>query len=423
MEIIITLLLLALLILLGSQLFVIIGAVSLVLFYLYLDIPMFAIIKTMFDTLNKSALLAIPLYVFAGAIMARGEIAKRLINLATSTFGWIKGGLALASVLACLFFAAISGSSPVTLIAIGTIMYPALIKKGYPENLSLGVLTVSGSLGIIIPPSIPIIIYAIVTGTNVDKLFIAGIAPGIICAILLMTVCYYYGVKYNLVTRPFSFSEFISSLKKGFTALLMPVIILGGIYAGIYTVTEAAAVAAVYAIIVEMLIYREMKFRDLVDTLYESVIILGIIFIIIAMATVFTYFLTIQQIPLFLVEYVQEMITSKYTFLVFALLILLLVGLFMDIISAILIMAPLLVPTAMAYDVNPVHFGIIFILALEVGYITPPIGINLFVSSGLFNKPISQVFRASIPFVLCLLVALILITFFPQITLFLTTFQ
>ncbi|HET6244027.1 MAG: TRAP transporter large permease [Bacteroidetes bacterium] len=418
MELLIVLVALLVLVFLGAQLFLVIGGISLLLFYLYIDIPMFAVTKTMFDSVNKSALLAIPLYVFAGAIMARGVIAGRLIDLALSTFGWMKGGLAVASVIACIFFAAISGSSPVTLIAIGTIMYPALIKNGYPENLSLGALTVSGSLGILIPPSIPLIVFAMVTGANVNKLFIAGIVPGAIAGVLLMIMCLYYGFKLNLPTVKFSARLAAVSFAKGIPAIMMPVIILGGIYAGIYTVTEAAAVAAVYAIIIEMFVFREMKIKDLVQTLYDSVIVLGIIFIIIAMATVFNYFLTLQDIPFMLVDFMTEMVTSKYMFLFLTILVLLIAGLFMDVISAILILAPLLVPTALFYDVDLIHLGIIFILALEIGYMTPPIGINLFVSSGLFNKPFNQVVTASLPFMLCLVLTLALVTVFPDLVLY-----
>jgi C4-dicarboxylate transporter, DctM subunit len=312
MELLLVLFLLVLLILLGSQLFVVIGGISLLLFALYLDVPMFAVSKTMFDTVNKPQLLAIPLYVFAGAIMARGVIAARLIDLATSTFGWMKGGLAVASVIACIFFAAISGSSPVTLIAIGAIMYPALLKNGYPENLSLGALTVSGSLGILIPPSIPLIVFAMVTGANVNKLFIAGIVPGAIAGFLLMLMCVFYGYRLKLSTIPFSGRAALKAVWKGMPALMMPIIILGGIYAGIYTVTEAAAVAAIYAIVIELFVFREMKFKDIVETLYDSVIILGVIFIIIAMATVFNYFLTMQYVPMMLVDWMQEMVDSRF---------------------------------------------------------------------------------------------------------------
>jgi C4-dicarboxylate transporter, DctM subunit len=418
MELILILLLLVVLVMLGAQLFLIIGGISLLLFWAFVDIPLFALTKTMFDTVNKTALLAIPLYVFAGAVMARGVIATRLIDLALAAFGRLKGGLAVAAVLACIFFAAISGSSPVTLIAIGAIMYPALIKNDYPENIALGSLTVSGSLGILIPPSIPLIVFAMVTGANVNKLFIAGIVPGAIAGALLMGLCVYYGFKFNLKTIPFSGKALGKALWKGLPALLMPIIVLGGIYAGIYTVTEAAAVASVYAIVIEIFVFREMKIKDIADTLYDSVIVLGIIFIIIAMATVFNYFLTLQDVPYMLVETLESTVNSRTGFLVVTILILLVAGLFMDVISAVLILAPLLVPAAMAYDVDLIHLGIIFILALEIGYMTPPIGINLFVAGGLFNKPFSQVVTASVPFLLCLVATLILVTAFPDLVLY-----
>lgn len=427
MELALVLILLLTLVLLGSQLFLVIGAVSLVLFYFYIDIPMFDVIKTMFDTVNKSALLSIPLYVFAGAVMSRGEIAKRLIDLALAGFGWMKGGLAIAAVLACIFFAAISGSSPVTLIAIGTIMYPAMIKNGYPEKIPLGVLTVSGSLGILIPPSIPMIIYSIVVSgpgiyVDINKLFIAGIVPGFIAGIFLMGMAMLQGKKYNLPTQSFSSKKFLSAFLRGIPAIIMPVLILGGIYSGIYTVTEAAAVGAIYAILIEIFYFREMKMKDIADTLYESVIVLGIIFMIIAMATVFNRFLTLQEVPMLLLDWMQTFVTSKAVFLLMTICLLLIVGLFMDSISAILIIAPLLMYTAISYEVDLIHLGVIFIIALEIGYLTPPVGINLFVSCGLFNKPFTQVIKASVPYMLCLLAVLILVTFIPEIALFLTDF-
>ena len=420
MELYIVLFLLVLFVVLGAQLFLVIGGLSLTLFYLYVDIPMFSVVKTMFDSVNKSALLAIPLYVFAGAIMARGEIAKRLIDLALAALGWLKGGLAVSSVMACIFFAAISGSSPVTLIAIGSIMYPAFMQHKYPDNLAIGSLTVSGTLGILIPPSIPMIIFAIVTGADVNQLFLAGIIPGIITGILLMTLCVFFGFKYDLPTQAFEVSSFFRAFKRGIHALMMPILILGGIYSGIYTVTEAAAVACVYAIVVEMVFFNELKVKDIIDTLYDSVIILGIIFIIIAMATIFNFFLTIQDVPYLLVDWMEQSVETQTGFLLMTIVVLLIVGIFMDVISAILIIAPLLLPAAMIYDVNLIHLGVIFILALEIGYLTPPIGINLFVATGLFNKPFSKVVMASLPFSICLLIALLLITFFPEIVLFLT---
>lgn len=418
MEVVLVLILVLALIFVGAQLFLVIGGISLLCFYLFVDIPMFAVIKTMFDTVNKSALLAIPMYVFAGAVMARGEIAARLIELAKSSFGWMKGGLAVAAVIACIFFAAISGSSPVTLIAIGAILFPAMAASGYPDKVSLGVLTVSGSLGILIPPSIPLIVFSMVTNANVNKLFIAGIIPGVIAGVLLIITSIFYGYKYKIATIPFSFKKFFFDLKRGIPALLMPIIVLGGIYSGICTVTEAAAVASIYAICIEMFYFREMKINDLVNALYDSVIVLGIIFIIIAMATVFNYFLTLQDVPFMLVDWMEGAINSKFMFLVVTIILLLIVGLFMDSISAILILAPLLMPSAMLYDVDPIHLGIIFILGLEIGYMTPPIGINLFVSSGLFNKPLGQVVSASLPFLLSLFITMLLITAFPEWILF-----
>jgi C4-dicarboxylate transporter DctM subunit len=298
-------------------------------------------------------------------------------------------------------------------------MYPALIQNGYPDKIALGVLTVAGSLGILIPPSIPMIIFSIVTGTDVNELFMAGVVPGILCGILLVILSIYYGYKYNLATKSFSLKNLLSSLKKGLPALFMPILVLGGIYSGSYTVTEAAAVAAVYAIIIEMFVYRDIKIKGLIDTLYDSVVVLGIIFIIISMATVFNYFLTLQEAPVMLLDWMSASITTQSMFIICTIVLLLIVGLFMDIISAILILAPLLVPAAINYEVNLVHLGIIFVLGMEIGYMTPPVGINLFVASSVFDKPFGKVVVAAFPYTLCLLIALIMVAFIPDIALFL----
>ncbi len=417
MELFIVLLLLLILVFTGSQLFLIIGTLSLSLFFLMGDVELFSITKDMFDTVNKPALLSIPLYVFAGAVMSKGEIAKRLIDLMMALFGWMKGGLTVGAIFACVIFAAISGSSPVTLLAIGSIMYPAMLRYSYPNTLALGSITASGSLGIIIPPSIPMIIFSIMTGADVNKLFIAGLVPGIVTAIFLMTLALIIARKYPLQTVPFSASNLGTSFVKSIPALLMPILIIGGIYGGIYNVTEAASVGAVYAILVELFYFRKSSVKDIANTLYDSVIIMGTIFIIIAMAAVFNRFLILQDVPLLLLEKLSGFITGKMMFLLISILMLLIVGLFMDAISAILIMAPLLLPTARMYDVNIIHFGIIFTLALEIGYLTPPVGVNLFVSSGVFNQPFGKVVKATLPFMLMIFLSLAFITFFPELIL------
>lgn len=417
MELFIVLLLLLILVLTGSQLFLIIGTLSLSLFFLMGDVELFSITKDMFDTVNKPALLSIPLYVFAGAVMSKGEIAKRLIDLMMALFGWMKGGLTVGAIFACVIFAAISGSSPVTLLAIGSIMYPAMLRYSYPNTLALGSITASGSLGIIIPPSIPMIIFSIMTGADVNKLFIAGLVPGIVTAVFLMALALIIARKYPLQTVPFSAPNLGTSFVKSIPALLMPILIIGGIYGGIYNVTEAASVGAVYAILVELLYFRKSSVKDIANTLYDSVIIMGTIFIIIAMAAVFNRFLILQDVPFLLLEKLSGFITGKMMFLLISILMLLIVGLFMDAISAILIMAPLLMPTARLYDVNIIHFGIIFTLALEIGYLTPPVGVNLFVSSGVFNQPFGKVVKATFPFMLMIFLSLALITFFPELIL------
>ncbi len=419
MEALLIIALIVLLLIIGAQLFLIIGVLALSLFVVYGDVELFSLSKTMFDSLNKSILLSIPLYVFAGAVMAKGEIAKRLIDLSLAAFGWLKGGLAIGAVFACVFFAAISGSSPVTLIAIGTILYPAMLENGYPKSMALGILTVSGSLGILIPPSIPMIIFSIVTGADVQKLFIAGIIPGIITALLLIIIALILAQKHDLVTQPFSMKALSKSFTRSIPALLMPVFILGGIYSGIYNVTEAAAVGSVYAVLIELFYFRQMKMKDLVNTLYDSVIVLGIIFIIIAMATIFNYYVVLEDVPNAILESLKGYITSPTMFIVVTILLLLIIGLFMDSISAILIVAPLILPLAILYDIDLIHLGIVFILALEIGYITPPVGVNLFVSAGVFSEPFGKIVTACIPYLLMVVVALLIVSFIPELFLWL----
>lgn len=417
MEVALVLFLLIILVATGSQLFLLIGAISLALFALLGDVELFSVTKDMFDTVNKPALLSIPLYVFAGAVMAKGEIAKRLIDLMIAMFGWIKGGLAIGAILACVVFAAISGSSPVTLLAIGSVMFPAMLSHGYPEKLAIGSITASGSLGIIIPPSIPMIIFSIMTGADVNKLFIAGIVPGLITAALLIALALIIARRYPLQTIPFSIRNLGKNFINSIPALIMPFLIIGGIYGGIYNVTEAASVGAVYAILIELFYFRKSGWKDIANTLYDSVVILGTIFIIIAMAAVFNRFLILQDVPFWLLENLSGWVTSQTKFLIVSVCMLLIVGLFMDAISAILIMAPLLLPMARMYDVNLIHFGIVFTLALEIGYLTPPVGINLFVSSGVFNRPFGKVVAATLPYMLIIFLSLAIITFVPELIL------
>lgn len=423
-----------LLIVIGTPLFVTVGLLTLVCYYFGADEYQHfdsyeLIIEEIFTLTDKNVLLAIPFFVVAGSLMTAGGIARRLVDLADALIGWLPGGLAAASVLACIFFAAISGSSPTTVIAIGTIMMPALVKHGYDDKFSLGLVTSAGSLGILIPPSIPMIIYAIMVGgimaVNVADLFLAGLIPGFVIGGLLIGYSVYHGM-----SRPdFSWSKVQApSLKlvgqrfvRGIWALLLPVLVLGGIYPifgprGIFTATEAAAVAVVYALVIELFIHRELQWKKIPGLLRESAVLMGSLLGILIMSFALNKYLVDQSIPDAAVEWMSSLDLTRLSFLVLLNIFLLLIGCLMDIISAIMIVAPLVAPIAASFGINPIHLGIIFVVNLEIGYLTPPIGINLFVSATLFKRPIGFVMRSVIPFMLLMLIGLMLITWFEPIS-------
>ena len=404
-------------ILFGLPLFVIMGLLASICYLTVSGESMMVVIGDIFYAADKEILLAIPLFVLAGQIMTKGSISQRLINVARSATSGLKGGMGVAAVFACAIFAAISGSSPVTLIAIGSIMYPALLQAGYSKKLSMGVLSTGGTLGIIIPPSIPMIVFAIMAGVSVVDLFKAGIGPGIVLVILLGGFMIYSAPKSSV--GKFSLSEFWVELKKGVFSLLMPLIILGGIYSGFFTATESAAVAVVYAVIVELFIHREVSMKKLIPVFSETAEMLGMLFLILILAVSLNKFMTIEELPQQMVNLMSSMISSKFGFLIAVNILLLIVGCFMDAMSAILVLAPILTPMAVHYGINPIHFGIIMIVNLEIGYLTPPIGINLFVASGIFKEPLTDVIKSVLPFLLVMILGLAIISAVPAISLFL----
>ena len=402
-----------------------------------------ALVAELFEAVKKEELLAIPFFVLAGNIMTQGTIADRLVGVAKAMVGRRPGGLGVASIAACVVFAAISGSSPVTVIAVGGIMFPMLVKDRYPEDYSLGVLTSAGSLGIIIPPSVPMIIYAImvsgaglagaadgeeITSISPNDLFIAGIGPGLFIAGTLFAYTLYQ-------TRPTRtdidivipeleggyLPNLLRELRQSIWSLLLPVIVLGGIYGVLgplrFTVTEAAAVSVVYALFVELVIHREMKAKKLLDVLADSGVMMGSLFLIIVLAIAFNKFLAAEQIPQEAAQAIKSAVSEPWQFLILVNLFLLALGCVMEIISAILIVAPLLAPIAHDFGIDPIHFGIIFIVNLELGYLTPPMGINLFVASSVFERPVVKVIRSALPFLLLMLFCLVVITAFPSLSL------
>lgn len=411
--------------LLGQPLFVLMGALAMALLATVSGLSSFdeqvIIVRKLLELTGKEVLLAIPFFVVAGELMTQGSLARRLIEVMKALVGWIPGGLAVAAVAACCFFAAISGSSPVTVVAIGSIMVPALVKAKYPEDFSVGLLTSAGSLGILIPPSIPMIVYSIMvsSATPVDPLdlFMAGVGPGLFIGAVLAGYAVVKGRQFKIPREPFSRARIWQAVRQGFWSLLLPVIILGGIYSGTFTATEASAVSVVYALAVEFFIHRELDRKKLLAVAEGSMTVMGSLLVIIALAIGLNYFLVDQQVPDRMVEWLKTFELTPTKFLILVNLLLLVVGCFMDIMSAILIVAPMLAPMAAAMGINPIHMGIIFIVNLEIGYLTPPVGLNLFVSSTLFKKGLGWVVKAVVPTTLLLMASLVVITWWPGLSL------
>lgn len=363
-------------------------------------------------SLDNSLLLAIPMFLLAGSVMTRGSIAQRLIDLAVALTRPLPGGLAVATILSCAIFAAISGSSPVTLLAVGTIMYPALLKEGYDKRFVLGALTSGGTLGIIIPPSIPLILYGIVTETSIADLFLAGIVPGIMIATVL--AIYSLWVNRHMPAQRFDFPEFRRALLRGGWSAMLPVILLGGIYSGYFSATEAAAVALVYALFVEVFVHRELKLLDFYGTAVETAKLLGMLFPIVAVALSIKTILTIEEIPDALALFITQATSNPIMFLLAVNILLLIVGCLFDIISAILILAPLLLAPALAYGIDPVHFGVIMVINLEIGFLTPPLGLNIIVAMTAFKENFLTICRAVLPFIALILAVLMVVTYVPE---------
>ena len=373
------------------------------------DGVMIYVVEDMWISLNNEVLLAIPIFLIAGNLMTRGSIARRLIDVARLATCYLPGGLGVATILSCAMFAAISGSSPVTLLAVGAILYPALLENGYPKKFALGALTSGGTLGIIIPPSIPLILYGLVTEKSISDLFIAGIIPGIMLTAGLAGYALY--ANRMMPTQPFDAGAFGRALKDGIWSLMMPVILLGGIYSGFFSPTEAAAVALAYGLVVEMFIHRELKLRDFYLTMVDTARLLGMLFPIVAVALSIKTILTIHQVPQGLAEWVTSLVDNKYAFLIAVNILLLVVGCLFEVVAAILVLGPLLMTAAMAYGIDPIHFGIIMVINLEIGFLTPPIGLNLIVAMTAFKEKFGEICVAVLPFIGIIFTVLMIVTF------------
>jgi C4-dicarboxylate transporter DctM subunit len=416
MSVWVIILVLGILALAGAPLFAIIAAIGLIAFTSS-GTDTSAMIAEMYRLVDLPALIAIPLFTFAGFVLAESQAPKRLIRLAQSLFGWMPGGLAVVALFSTAIFTAFSGASGVTIIALGGLIYPALIQQRYPERFSLGLVTTSGSLGLLFPPSLPIILYSIIAKVNIDHLFMAGLLPGVLLVIILSLYAMRTGIAAKLERTSFSWSEVWGALKEAGWEAPLPIVVVGGIYGGIITATEAAAVTAAYVLVVEVFIHREIKFfTDLPRVIRESMILVGAILVMLGSAMGVTSYLIDEQIPMKLFAFISSYVSSKTVFLIILNFFILIMNM-VEIFSAIIIVVPLILPVALQYGVDPIHLGIIFLLNLEIGYMTPPLGLNLFLSSLRFNQPLTKVYRAVVPFFLLLVMALLLVTYLPHLSL------
>lgn len=414
----------ALLALFGTPLFIVILAAAMLGFY-YTDIPLTVIAIEIYRLVDTPLLLALPLFTFAGYLLAESNLSSRLVRLTQVFLGWLPGGLAVVAFITCAFFTAFTGASGVTIVAVGALLYPALVEAGYRDKFSLGLVTTSGSLGLLLAPSLPLILYGVIVQQmnlpnpfTIQELFIAGILP----ALLMITLLTIYSIWSNrgqvIEKGVFTRGDAWDALLAAKWEIPLPIIILGGIYSGFFAVSEAAAVTAFYVFIIEVIVLKEVKFKSLPRVVREAMVMVGGILLILGVSLAFTNYLIDSEIPQQLFDWISFYIKDKLTFLIVLNIVLLVLGAILDIFSALVIMIPLIVPVALRFGIDPVHLGIIFLANMQIGYFTPPIGMNLFIASFRFKRSITELYQATIPFMLVLLVALGIITYVPAVSLF-----
>ncbi|MDT3678451.1 MAG: TRAP transporter large permease [Burkholderiaceae bacterium] len=403
---------------LGMPIAIALGLSSLLTILFFAQDSLASLALKLYESSEHFTLLAIPFFILGGAFMTTGGVAKRMIRFAVAAVGHFPGGLAMASVLACMLFAAVSGSSPATVVAVGSIVIAGMVRAGYPQGFAAGVVCNAGTLGILIPPSIVLVVYGAVTETSVGKLFMAGVLPGILLGVLLMVAIYVRAKMVNLPRQPrATLREIVVAGRDSLWGLLLVVIILGGIYGGVFTPTEAAAVSAVYAFLVAVFIYRDIGIRDVPAVLVDASKVTVMLMFIIANALLFAHVLTTERIPQIIAEQIVSWGMPAWQFLIVVNILLLVAGMFMEPTGIILIMAPILFPIASQLGIDPVHLGIIMVVNLEIGMVTPPVGLNLFVTAGITKMPIGAVVRAALPWLMVLLAFLVVVTYVPWISL------
>jgi len=390
-------------------------------FLIFTDIPLLLLFQTMFRSMDNFALVVVLFFILCGNIMTAGSIVEKLIKVANALVSWLPGGLGMAGVLACGLFGAISGSTVATVVALGGFMIPALLDNGYPEKYTLGLMTTSPNLGVIIPPSIGMILYSMISNVSLEGLFLTGFVPGMLIMVLVCVYSFFFfRNKKEIVRKPIpSFKDTLAVFREGFWSLMLPVIIFGGIFSGVFTANEAAVVACVYAFIVELFIHKSMKFSQVKQITVNSAVTSATLLIIVAGATCFGRLLTLEDIPGRITETVLSAITSPFVFLIAMNMLLLIVGMFMDIISATMILGPVFLPMLDAFGINWMHFGLVMTVNLAIGYCTPPMGVSLYITGAIANRDLIYVSKAVAPFIAIQIFVLLLMTFFPQVVLWL----
>lgn len=416
-----------LLVVLGVPLFAVIASSALYGFS-KADVDLSVIAIEIYRIVDTPVLIAIPLFTLAGYILGESKASERLVMLTDAMLGWMPGGLAIVSLFACAFFTALTGASGATIIALGAILYPAMKQAGYGEKFNLGLITSSGSLGLLFPPSIALILYGVIAQqmdlgepVSIDDLFLAGLLPGLLMLLMLVGWSIYTSTRPGSEIRrsEFSIRKLLAALRASLWELPMPFVLIGGIYGGYFAISEAAAVSVLYVIIVEVVILREVSLKKLPDIMRDSMVLVGGVLVILGVSLASTNYLIDAEVPNKLFDFVRAHIDSKLTFLILLNIFLFGLGMILDVFSALVIIVPLILPMAVGYGINPVHLGIVFLANMQIGYFTPPVGMNLFIASYRFHKPVTELYAATIPFMLILMLAVLIITYWPELSLYL----